>query len=230
MTRAPPEDHGRGVAEPRLGRSQDRTGAGGQHPLGELSDHDLVVLVHDRMVGGRFRRHDVRSMSAADLMEFDVPRLADVYESLGTDFEFSIDAKHDEVVDPMLDVAAQHGALERLWVCHGSISLLAHRRPTTTAKLVHSYPKDRLSVQVERHAYDLQAAGIDVMNFRHVEWTQGLVAMFHRFDLKAFAWDVQEVRHLRAMTAIGIDGLYCDRPERMVAAVSEFDATQIKGT
>ena len=112
---------------------------------------------------------------------------------------------------------------------HPTLNLLRELRQTTAARLVHSCPKDRISVQIERHAFDLQQAGVDVMNFRHVEWTEGLVAMFHRFDVLAFAWDVQEVRHLRMMTAIGVDGLYCDRPERMVATVAEFSSTAPEG-
>ena len=60
------------------------------------------------------------------------------------------------------------------------------------------------------------------MNFHHSEWTAGLVALFHRFDVKAFAWDTQEVRHLRSMLRLGVDALYCDRVDRMVATVSEW--------
>ena len=44
------------------------------------------------------------------------------------------------------------------------------------------------------------------------------------FGVQAFAWDVQEVRHLRAVLKMGIDGLYCDRPDRMVATVGEWVA------
>ena len=44
----------------------------------------------------------------------------------------------------------------------------------------------------------------------------------HRFDVLAFAWDAQEVRQLRAMLRIGIDAVYCDRPERMVETVNSW--------
>jgi glycerophosphoryl diester phosphodiesterase len=90
---------------------------------------------------------------------------------------------------------------------------------------VHSTPRRRLPDSLERHAADLAAAGLDAMNLRHSEWTKGLVALFHRFDLRAFAWDVQEVRHLRAMLEIGIDAVYCDHVERMVATVAEWSAS-----
>ena len=77
---------------------------------------------------------------------------------------------------------------------------------------------------LERHAFDLAAIGIDAMNMHHSEWTAGLVSLFHRFDVRAFAWDAQEVRQLRAVLRMGIDAVYCDRPDRMVATVGEWDA------
>jgi len=60
------------------------------------------------------------------------------------------------------------------------------------------------------------------MNMHHSGWSAGLVSLFHRFDVRAFAWDAQEVRQLRAMLRIGIDAVYCDRPERMVETVNSW--------
>jgi glycerophosphoryl diester phosphodiesterase len=42
--------------------------------------------------------------------------------------------------------------------------------------------------------------------------------------MRAFAWDTQEARHLRAALRMGIDAVYCDNPDRMVAVVSEWTA------
>ena len=50
----------------------------------------------------------------------------------------------------------------------------------------------------------------------------GTVTLAHRFELAAFAWDTQETRHILAMLRHGIDGVYCDRVDRMVAAVGEW--------
>ena len=61
------------------------------------------------------------------------------------------------------------------------------------------------------------------MNMHHTEWTAGIVALFHRFEVRAFAWDTQEVRQLRAMLDMGIDAVYCDRLDRMVATVARMD-------
>jgi glycerophosphoryl diester phosphodiesterase len=183
-----------------------------------------AVLVHDGAVGRGLRRRKVPGSTAAELADFGVPRLADVYAELGTDFEFSIDVKDDSVIDEMLAVAERVGALERLWLCSPDVGLLGALRPRTNAKLVHSERRDHIRTHLERHAYELSTLGIDAMNMHHADWTGGLVALFHRFGVRAFAWDVQEVRHLREVLRMQVDGLYCDRPDRMVATVGEWVA------
>jgi glycerophosphoryl diester phosphodiesterase len=75
---------------------------------------------------------------------------------------------------------------------------------------------------MERFAADLAAEGLDGLNLHPSEWTKGLVTLVHRFGLAAFAWDTQETRHILAVLRMGIDGLYCDRVDRMVATVAEW--------
>ena len=70
----------------------------------------------------------------------------------------------------------------------------------------------------------MSEAGIDAINLHHTEWTAGLVSLFHRFGVHAFAWDAQEARQIRAVLAMDIDAVYCDRPDRMVAVVGEWQA------
>jgi glycerophosphoryl diester phosphodiesterase len=185
-----------------------------------LSGDGEVVLVHDATVGRGLRKVKVRDHTAARLGDFGVPRLADLYRELGTDYELSIDVKHPEVLQPLLEVAAAHDATSRLWVCHGSIETLAAARSTTAANLVHSRRKDRIELPLERHALVLAQSGIAAVNFHHTDWSAGLVALYHRFDVKAFAWDVQEERHIAAMVKFGIDALYCDRPDRLITTVN----------
>lgn len=183
-----------------------------------------VVLVHDGTVGRGLKRRKVPGSTAAELAAFGVPRLAEVYDELGTDFDFSIDVKDDAVVEPMLAVARDAGATERLWLCSPKVTMLGALRDTTTARLVHSERRDHIHTPLERHAYELSNLGIDAMNMHHRDWTAGLVALFHRFGVRAFAWDAQEVRHLREVLRMRIDGVYCDRPDRMVATVGEWIA------
>ena len=184
-----------------------------------------VVLVHDGTVGRGLRRRKVPASTAAELAEFGVPRLADLYADLGAGYELSIDVKDDAVVSPMLTVAAAAGATPRLWICSPDTGLLGSLRASTDARLVHSERRDHIRTPLDRHAYELSGLGIDAMNMHHSDWTAGLVALFHRFDVRAFAWDVQEVRHLRAVLRMNIDAIYCDRPDRMVATVGEWATT-----
>ena len=182
-----------------------------------------VVLVHDPVVRACLRRRRVDRSTAAQLASLQVPRLADLYAELGTDYELSLDLYDLVAGEPVLQVAEAVGASDRLWLCSGRLSVLAALRERgSDAHLVHSTKRSALGSTVERHADRLAAAGIEVCNMRHNEWTAGLVGLFHRFGVRAFAWDVQEVRHLRAMLDMGIDAVYSDHVDRMVATVAEW--------
>jgi glycerophosphoryl diester phosphodiesterase len=187
-----------------------------------LSADGQVVCAHDAVVSRGLRRKRIGSVSAAELETYAIPTLAAVYRELGTAYELSVDVKTPEAAAALVDVARDHDAVARLWVCSPDVELLLTLRAEKRVKLVHSDRRASISVPLERHAFDLAASGIDAMNMHHTEWTAGLVSLFHRFDLKAFAWDTQETRHIRAVLAMGIDAVYCDRPDRMVATVSEW--------
>ena len=183
-----------------------------------------VVCAHDAVVRRGRRRHRIQQTTAAELAELAVPRMADVYEQLGTAYECSVDVKSPDAAGALVDVARRFDALERLWVCSPDLELLAGLRPEQKVKLVHSDRRAAIGVPLERHAYELASLGIDAMNLHHTEWTAGLVSLFHRFDVRAFAWDTQEARHIRAVLRMQIDAVYCDRPDRMVATVAEWSA------
>ncbi|MFN8036216.1 MAG: glycerophosphodiester phosphodiesterase [Acidimicrobiia bacterium] len=184
-----------------------------------------VVLVHDSVVRRGLRRVVVRDSSAAELAAFGVPRLADLYGELGTAYALSLDVKHDGAADAVVATARRAGdsAVGGLWLCSPSLDLLTRlRAEEPDVHLVHSVRKHALSAPIERHASDLASLGVDAMNMHHSEWSTGLVALFHKFGVRSFAWDAQEVRHLRAVLAMGVDALYCDRPDRMMAVIGEF--------
>lgn len=187
-----------------------------------LSADREVVCAHDPVLGRGRRRRRISETAAAELSELSVPRFADVYEQLGTAFECSVDVKEPDAAAELIDVARRHGALERLWVCSPDVGLLRALRAEPKVRLVHSDRRSAIPVQLERHAYELASIGIDAMNLHHSEWSGGLVSLFHRFDVRAFAWDTQEVRHLRAALRMGVDAVYCDRPERMVETVAAY--------
>lgn len=181
-----------------------------------------AVLVHDASVRRGLKRVKVARATAAELAGLDVPRLADLYEACGDDFELSLDLKDAAAAPKVVALARARGAEARTWLCHESREHLGHLRVSAPdVRLVLSTWRRALPGSFERHVADLAVGGIDAINMHHSEWTAGLVAMVHRFGVGAFAWDAQEVRHLRAAVAMHVDGVYSDHVERMVAVCSE---------
>ena len=205
-------------------------GARGLETDAWLAADGEVVLVHDERIRRGIRRLRVTEAASGDLADVDVPRLADLYAECGTAFELSVDVKQPEVARPLIEAARAAGssAPGKLWLCSGSRSLLAGlREEAPDVKLVYSPGRKPVApAAMERFAADLAAEGVDCLNLHHSEWTRGLVALFHRFGLSTFAWDTQETRYILAMLRMEIDGIYCDRVDRMVATVGEWsDAT-----
>jgi len=206
-------------------------GARGLESDAWLAGDGEVVLTHDPVVWRGLRRRRVARTPSDVLGAIEVPRLADLYETCGTAYELSLDLKEARVADPVLDVARRHeGAVPRLWLCTPGTGLLRRlRAEEPEVRLVHSRRKRAIDTPLERHAAELAEAGIDAMNMHHTDWSAGLVALFHRFGVKAFAWDVQEVRHIRSVLAMGVDGVYSDHVERMVATVAEWSVDGTDG-
>jgi glycerophosphoryl diester phosphodiesterase len=198
-------------------------GASGLETDAWLSADGDVVLVHGKYVRDGLRRRPVGRVSAADLGRLGIPTLTQVYAELGSDFELSVDLKDLRAGLPAIDAARADGDPARLWLCTNRVRMLTELRPEARdVRLVHSTRRDAISQSLERHAADLAEAGIDAMNLHHSDWTAGLVTLFHRFGIQAFAWDAQQVRHLRAALEMGVDAVYCDDVARMVTVVDTW--------
>jgi glycerophosphoryl diester phosphodiesterase len=198
-------------------------GARGLESDVRLSSDGEAVLVHGAVARQGWRRKRVAATAAAALAQLGVPRLSDLYAELGIDYELSLDIYDPPAGQALLGVAARAGATDRLWLCSSRVPLLESLGALAPdAHLVHSVRRRAVDVPLERHAARLAELGIDVVNMHRSDWTAGLVGLFHRFDVQAFAWDVQEVRHLRDMLTMGVDAVYSDHVARMVATVQEW--------
>jgi glycerophosphoryl diester phosphodiesterase len=199
-------------------------GARGIESDARCSADGEVVLVHGAVARrGLLRSRRVAATRASDLSTLGVPRLTDLYAELGTDYELSLDVYDPAAAEGIAAVAGAVGASDRLWLCSAQRSLLTRLRELAPrAHLVHSIRRRRLDVTPERHAALLADEGVEVVNMHRSDWTGGLVALYRRFGVRAFAWDVQEVRHLREMLEIDVDAVYSDHVDRMVAVVSEW--------
>jgi glycerophosphoryl diester phosphodiesterase len=198
-------------------------GARGLESDARLSADGQVVLVHGAVAQRGWRRKRVNQTTASELADLEVPRLADLYSELGGDYELSLDVYDPAAGEVVIEVAREAGALERLWLCSSKPALLVKLgEQAPVAHLVHSVRRRKVEIPLERHAAQLAEMGIGVVNMHRSDWTAGLVGLFHRFDVRAFGWDAQEVRHLRELLAMDVDAVYSDHVARMVATVSEW--------
>ena len=188
-----------------------------------------IVLNHDPTVGRlptlstrRILGRPIARLPRARLPAH-IPSLGEYYEHCGTDLPLSVDVKDPAAFAGVIAVATEHGAVERLWVCHHDAGVLkAWRSAAPEVRLVHSTRLGRLSRGPERHAADLAEAGIDAVNFHREDWNGGLTTLYHRFDRVALGWDAQHVRHIAELVDAGIDAVYSDHVDRMVETLARF--------
>ena len=202
-----------------------RLGAAGLESDAWITADQVAILDHDGLSGGRLRRQPVRSVNRSQLRE-SIPSISELYETCGTEFDFSIDIKDPDAIDAVVHAAVVAGgsAFDKLWICHPDIEVLSGWRSRwPTLHLVHSTWLSKMHGGAERHGAELASRDIDAVNLHHSEWTGGYVALFHRFERLTFAWDVQFERIMDELFDSGIDGVYSDHTDRLIACLSRLD-------
>ncbi|MEY2433849.1 MAG: glycerophosphoryl diester phosphodiesterase [Acidimicrobiaceae bacterium] len=201
-----------------------RLGASGLESDVWCTADGIAVLDHDGIVGSRLRRRPITAVNRSELPEH-IPELADLYAACGTQFELSLDVKDPAAMAPAVTVAraASADAPGRLWLCHHDWRQLAEWRPRfPDVRLVDSTRLRHMRLGPERRAAQLADAGIDAVNLHESDWTGGLTTLFHRFNVLSFGWDAQFERVLDNLLAMGVDGVYSDHVDRMMAAVARL--------
>lgn len=199
-----------------------RLGATGLESDVWLTADGRAVLDHDGFAGGRLRRKPIGDVVRADLPGH-IPTLAELYDTCGTDFDLSLDVKDDAAVAEVIAVARDAEAESRLWLCHHDWELLATWRDLSPrVKLVDSTRLAKMKEGPERRAANLTSAGIDAVNLHHSDWSGGLIALFHRFERFTLGWDAQFERVLAGLLDAGIDGVFSDHTDLMMAAIARY--------
>jgi glycerophosphoryl diester phosphodiesterase len=112
--------------------------------------------------------------------------------------------------------------LERMWLCHPNSDLLINKRDSISkCKLVDSTRLAKVKEGPERRAATLAANGIEAFNMHYSDWNGGLVALFHRFNIVSFGWDMQHEAVIENGIRMGLDGVFSDWPDRMVEVASK---------
>lgn len=201
-----------------------RLGATGIETDAWTTADGVAVLDHDGAIrrGVSLRRTPIASIDTDQLPDH-IPTWDDLFDAHGRAVELSVDLKAPGVGAILIDALRSNAPDRRshVWLCDPDIAVLeALRSDDDAIRLVHSIRLRDIDGSVEQWAQRLAAARIDAINMREPDWNGGLVALFHRFGVKAFMWDVQTEHELAAAFMIGIDAVYSDHVSRLVAAAA----------
>lgn len=180
-----------------------------------------VVLDHDGVIGRWPRRRPIAGLLRTELPGH-IPTLEELYATCGTGFELSLDLKDPAAFGPVVDVARAAGAdvPGRTWLCHPELVVVsAWRRQAADVRIVDSTRVSRIAEGVRDRAGTLADRGIDAVNLHWLDWTELYVSLFHKVGVHAFGWDAQSPGALSRLVAAGVDAVYSDHVDRMVAAV-----------
>jgi glycerophosphoryl diester phosphodiesterase len=192
-------------------------GAQGLETDAWVSQDGIVVLDHDGLAG-RTGREPIADIRRGELPAH-ISTLTDLYQTVGAGFDLAIDVKSKAIAEAVLAVAQRHGAANRLWLAAPQPSDLAgldgvKRIVTIRGNVMRSGERSEAVARA-------RDAGIDVVNARWMWWNQAIVAEVHGHGMLAFGYDAQRRRSLDRSLAIGLDGVFSDHVERMVAALAK---------
>ena len=204
-----------------------RLGANGLETDAWLTSDNVVVLDHDGIVRRRGRKRPIAELNFADLPRH-IPSLEQLLQTCASPFDLSIDIKDDGVTPHIVSVAqACSFPLNKLWLCHWRHEeVLAIRQRFNDIRVVDSTRLKRLKMGLEHRANINADAGVDAINLHFSDWSGGMVALVHRFNLYAFGWDVQFDHQLETAMRMGLDALYSDYVDRMVDTYVKQFGTQ----
>ena len=200
-----------------------RLGATGLESDVWLTADGVAVLDHDGIVGGRLRRTSIDKLDRAELPDVDPDAGRALRRRAAPSYELSLDVKDVAAIDAVIAAAEQAGP----GALGPAVALplgprRADRRGASGGATCGWCTPPGWAASIggpERHAADLARLGIDAVNLHHSEWSGGFVTLYHRFEVLAFGWDAQFDRIMVDLLGMGIDAIYSDHVDLLVAAV-----------
>jgi glycerophosphoryl diester phosphodiesterase len=183
-----------------------------------------VVLDHNGVTGPPWRHRAIATQPRSALPAH-IPGLTELYQRCGSAYELSLDVKDRRALPTILAAADGAGARARLWLCHPDRDVLGGWREVAgAARLVCSTRVAGLPGGLEAQVSGLRDAGIDAVNLHRRDWTAARVAATHQAGLRAFGWDAQAGAEIARLLALGLDGVYSDHVDRLMAAIGAMSA------
>jgi glycerophosphoryl diester phosphodiesterase len=202
-----------------------RLGAAGLESDVWLTADRVAVLDHDGVVKKGLRKRPI-SEFRRDELPAHIPSLRELLQTFGVGYSLSLDLKDPESAPAIVEVISEFDTamLSRTWLCEPSLDRVIELRAhfgDTPIRLLQTTRFDRIKEPLERRADHLARHGIDGINLHRTDWNGGLVALFHRFGLHTFGWDMQQEHELRDGLRMGLDAVYSDRVDVMTDAFRE---------
>lgn len=189
-----------------------------------MSRDGIAVLDHDGVVKGKIRNKPISKFNRSELPA-SIPSLDDLYQRCGSDMHLSLDIKDNNSMDAVIRTMIESGNPKKTWLCHPDLAFLEQWIGRAEgANLVHSTRLKSMLKGPERHAATLRDLGISTVNMPFPDWNGGLVALFHRFDIFCFGWNLQYPEVLTTGLRMGLDGIFSDWPDRASDALRNVDA------
>jgi glycerophosphoryl diester phosphodiesterase len=172
---------------------------------------DVVVLDHDGVLKTGFRRRPLRKSFWQDASS-KLTSLEHLLASMPVTIDLSVDVKDDvafELLPPLFSLVERDP--QQLWICHPDLEVLAAWVTRFAGpRYVHSTKLTSIETSPERHAQQLRSLGVSVCNMHWRDWSGGLVALYHRFEIGCFAWGLEHETEMQTVLRMGMDGLYAD--------------------
>jgi glycerophosphoryl diester phosphodiesterase len=191
-----------------------RLGANGLESDTWITGDGVAVLDHDGIVKERLRSKPISTFNRTSLPNW-ITSLADLYQRCGSDFHLSLDIKDVNSMVEVVRTIKKYGQPKKTWLCHPDLAFLEQWIGRVEgSNLVHSTRLKAMNLGPERHAAMLRDRGISTVNMPFPDWNGGLVALFHRFNIFCFGWNLQYPEVLTTGLRMGLDGIFSDWPDR----------------
>lgn len=189
----------------------------------------VVVLIHDPYLDRVSDRTGLvtslpwSEVGAAVLADGERPLRLDEVLERWPDVRWNIDAKADDVVDPLIEVIQRAGALERVCVTSFSDRRVARASAALGPRLCTGMgPRALLTLRLDGYLPvwapgrgDLGRFGAAQVPIRLGGLTvtdRRFVAGAHRAGLAVHAWTIDSVAAMEQLLDLGVDGIITDRP------------------
>ena len=187
-----------------------------------------LVVIHDdtleRTTNGRgpvasftfdeLRRLDAGSWMDARFAGERIPSLEEVLEAMPARVLIFAEMKAAAVVDPLARLLRERELATRV-----RVSSFDHRSLASVHRLVPEAELGALFVALPVDPVALaRACGARALHPSFHYLTADVVAEAHGAGLAVYTWTVNEPDDIRRVRAIGVDGIFSDRPERLARA------------